>query len=249
MARKRIIDPEFWSDEEIGKWSFPTRLFYIGLWNFADDQGRFKAANALLKAQIFPYDKKIDIGKLKKELNHKIQWYEVNNLQYGFIRNFNKHQRIDKPSNSKLPIPPPFVDNSANPQGILPPNIIEDKLSKDNISKPLYVDWEKSTLINWNSFCDKYPILSKIKELSEKRRGHLKNRFAKDSFKEFGKILEAIEKQPFLLKGNPESSTHKNWRVSFDWLIENDTNYLKVLEYKYKSIPKEEDTIKIRKQL
>ncbi len=66
MARKRIIDPEFWSDEEIGQWSFPARLFYIGLWNFADDSGRFKAANALLKAQIFSYDKKLDVKKLKK---------------------------------------------------------------------------------------------------------------------------------------------------------------------------------------
>jgi hypothetical protein len=77
MARKRMIDPEFWSDEEIGNWSFPARLFYIGLWNFADDSGRFKAHNDLLKAQIFPYDKRLDIDKLKKELNHKIQWYEV----------------------------------------------------------------------------------------------------------------------------------------------------------------------------
>lgn len=129
-----MIDPEFWSDEEIGQWSHSARLFYIGLWNFADDKGRFKAADALLKAQIFPYDNKIDINKLKKELNHKIQWYEAENLQYGFIRNFNKHQRIDKPTESKLPEPPLFVDNSPNTPRTLPPNISKEKLIEDNIN-------------------------------------------------------------------------------------------------------------------
>jgi hypothetical protein len=131
MARKRIIDPEFWSDEEIGQWSYAARLFYIGLWNFADDSGRFKAHNDLLKAQIFPYEKKIDIDKLKKELNHKIQWYEVEGLQYGYIRNFLKHQRIDRPTDSKLPEPPPFNEPSANPQRVVLPNISKVNISKD----------------------------------------------------------------------------------------------------------------------
>ena len=58
MARKRMIDPEFWSDEEIATLSFPARLFYIGLWNFADDEGKGKGHSKLLKAQIFPYDEK-----------------------------------------------------------------------------------------------------------------------------------------------------------------------------------------------
>jgi hypothetical protein len=105
MARKRMIDPEFWSDEEIGKWSRSARLLYIGLWNFSDDCGRFKASLGLLKGQIFPYDdpKSLKIEKLKEEVSNKIVWYEVNGLQYGYLRNFNKHQRIDRPQPSKLP--------------------------------------------------------------------------------------------------------------------------------------------------
>jgi hypothetical protein len=142
MARKRIIDPEFWSDEEIGQWSFAARLFYIGLWNFADDEGKFKSANQLLKAQIFPYDIKIDISKLKKELNHKIQWYEVDGSQYGFIRNFLKYQRIDKPTKSKLPPVPSFDESSANTLGVLPPNISKDNISKDNIKEDKHLHHE-----------------------------------------------------------------------------------------------------------
>lgn len=106
MARKRMIDPEFWSDEEIGLWSFAARLFYIGLWNFADDEGRFKAHDQLLKSQIFPYNEDIDIKAVKKEMNGKIQWYEVEGLQYGYVRNFLKHQWLNRPTKSKLPPPP-----------------------------------------------------------------------------------------------------------------------------------------------
>ena len=131
MARKRIIDPEFWSDEEIGNWSFQARLFYIGLWNFADDEGRFKADPRLLKAQIFPYDAKISLTRVKKELESKIIWYEVNNCQYGFIKNFLKYQRIDRPTKSLLP--PPLVEDSSSDRRGLEANISKDNISEVNI--------------------------------------------------------------------------------------------------------------------
>lgn len=127
MPRKRIIDPEFWSDEEIGFWSHAARLFYIGLWNFSDDEGRFKAHSALLKSQIFPYDSEIDIETLKSEISGKIDWYEVGGCQYGHLRNFLKHQRIDKPSPSKLP---KFDDHSKSLPRTLPPKLSKEKLSK-----------------------------------------------------------------------------------------------------------------------
>ncbi len=133
MARKRMIDPEFWSDEEIGQWSFQARLFYIGLWNFADDEGRFKANDTLTKAQIFPYDaKNVSMKRLRKETASKIQYYSVNNSQYGFIRNFLKYQRIDRPTLSKLP-KPPIDEPSTSPREHLDPNIIEVNISKEKL--------------------------------------------------------------------------------------------------------------------
>lgn len=92
----------------------------------------------------------------------------------------------------------------------------------------IYVDWEQSTLASWNSFVGNYPILSRIQELSEKRRTKLKKRFEKESFRDFDKILENIKTSPFLLGEN-----QRQWKVTFDWLIENDTNYLKVVEGRY----------------
>lgn len=166
-----MIDPEYWSDEEIGRWSAHARLMYIGLWNIADDEGRFKAADELLNAQLFPYDRKVSIKKLKAELGNKVQWYEANGLKYGFIRNFSKHQKIDHPSESKLPIPPKFDEPSMNPPRIVPPNIIEDNIIEDNISGrvvfPPSFDNEvfKKAWGNWKEF--RVQIRKKIVPASE----------------------------------------------------------------------------------
>jgi len=129
-----MIDPEFWSDEEIATLSFPARLFYIGLWNFADDEGKGKGHSKLLKAQIFPYDDKINIDMLKKEVSIKVEWYKVNNQQYYYLPNFLKHQRIDRPTASKLPDNQHLAEHSSSPRGDVLPNIIEVKLSKDKVS-------------------------------------------------------------------------------------------------------------------
>ncbi len=98
-----------------------------------------------------------------------------------------------------------------------------------NIENKNYSGFEEATVTAWNSFCDKFPILAKIREMSDKRRTSLKHRFMRDSFRDFEKILEAIKEQPFL-----QGENDRKWVVSFDWIIENDTNYLKILERKYK---------------
>lgn len=240
-----MIDPEFWSDEEIGmKWSHGARLFYIGLWNFADDEGRFKAHNQLLKSQIFPYDHKIDIEKLKTEISRKIQWYVVDGLQYGLIRNFLKHQKIDRPTPSRLPTPPELIEDSSNIHRGLDERSrpIEENIKEVNRKEVnIYVAFEKATLDCWNQICESYPVLSKIKELSDNRKQKLKKRFEKESFRDFNKILDCIKESPFLLGEND-----RQWKVTFDWLIENDTNYLKVLEGRYF---KKQDAASIRARL
>lgn len=111
----------------------------------------------------------------------------------------------------------------------------EDIKREENIKREeeIYVDFEKSTLTLWNSFCDKHPNLKKLQSITETRRTHLKTRFEQETFRAFDKILSAIEEQPFLLNGNSDSKDHKNWRVNFDWLISNDTNHVKVLEKQY----------------
>lgn len=144
MARKRMIDPEFWSDQEIGFWTDKAKLFYIGIWTCSDDEGRFKAHPSLLRSQIFPYELKVDIEALKIEIADKIQWYEVNNVQYGYVRNFLKYQNINRPTKSKLPKPQvdslsthtKFTEDTQSTHGGLTGNRIEENRTKENRNVP-----------------------------------------------------------------------------------------------------------------
>ncbi|RTK93081.1 DUF1376 domain-containing protein [Candidatus Saccharibacteria bacterium] len=118
-------------------------------------------------------------------------------------------------------------------------NEIESGTTKKNV----YAVFEESVLVLWNEFCDKYPVLSKVKEITGKRRDKLKKRFEVVSFKDFSKILDCISQQQFLLGKN-----ERNWRVSFDWLIENDTNYIKILEKKYANQETEADAARLKEK-
>ena len=111
MARIRTVKPEFWLDEKISSLSYPARLLAIGILNFADDAGRARASLESLKSQIFPYDDAITrniLASLVQELEHieYILPYEVRAEKYYLIRNFKKHQRIDRPSRPLYPPPP-----------------------------------------------------------------------------------------------------------------------------------------------
>ena len=118
MARIRTIKPEFWIDEKVGALSMPCRLFFIGLLNFADDQGVFKNNAVILKSLIFPYDENLRTSELKKWLDslekarmiipviHKGESYYV-------IRTFRDHQLIDK-RYQKFIVPQEVISNIVN---------------------------------------------------------------------------------------------------------------------------------------
>lgn len=111
MARNRMIKVEFWSDEKIGNLSFEARLLFIGMWTFADDEGKINGNPSYLKSNIFPYDG-LDINLFLKELedNLLICGYLVRKNSYYFIHNFLKHQKIDKPNKNNLNPNPKISD-------------------------------------------------------------------------------------------------------------------------------------------
>jgi hypothetical protein len=110
MARIRTIKPEFWTDEAILSVSRNARLCLIGMFNFADDEGRMDDSPIQIKARIFPGD--MDMGAkelqgLLVELSNAylIKRYSVDNKHYLEIKNFRKHQKIDRPNPSSIPAP------------------------------------------------------------------------------------------------------------------------------------------------
>jgi hypothetical protein len=117
MARVRTVKPEFWTDRRVGECSVSARLLFIAALNFADDEGGLDRSAKQLKAQAFPYDD-IDCEPLVQELLSVglLIEYEVGGDKYLHIKNFRKHQRIDKPQKARIPV----YEHSENVPRMLP---------------------------------------------------------------------------------------------------------------------------------
>jgi hypothetical protein len=113
MARIRTIKPEFPQSESMGRVSREARLLYVNLWTVADDEGRARGSSRMLASLLYPYDN--DAPALMEtwlaELDGEgcVRRYEVDGSTYLDLPNWLKHQRIDKPSKSRLPA---FEDGS-----------------------------------------------------------------------------------------------------------------------------------------
>ncbi len=109
MARIRTIKPEFPQSESMGRVSRDARLLFIQLWTLCDDEGRSRGDARLIKGLLYPYDevKFSEIDGWLDELEREgcLVRYEADGSRYLSIRNWRIHQKIDKPTASKLPAP------------------------------------------------------------------------------------------------------------------------------------------------
>ena len=82
----------------------------------------------------------------------------------------------------------------------------------------------------WNKICGAAGLPS-VTKLTDGRKAKIKTRWREDGFCQgYRGILEAITQTPFLMGEND-----RGWKASFDWLFENDKNWVKVVERSYSS--------------
>ena len=105
MARIRSIHPGLFTDENFMALGDAARMFLIGLWTEADDQGVFEWKPLTLKARLRPVDEG-SVEPLLEELvaNNWIRKFSESDKAYGALRNFRKFQRPQKP-NAIHPLP------------------------------------------------------------------------------------------------------------------------------------------------
>lgn len=101
MARIRTIKPEFFRHEglqdlEAENPGACVMLVFAGLWGHCDKAGRFEWKPRTLKLDILPFIE-FDMGKTLALLcvGGFVRKYEIDGKQYGEIRSFEKHQRIN----------------------------------------------------------------------------------------------------------------------------------------------------------
>lgn len=123
MARIRTVKPEFWQDEDLAALDPFTQLMAIGLLNHADDHGYFKAHKALVRAAIFPFSEaSLNIHGMLTELSNiaYISLFEGSDGKpYGYINGFSKHQKVNRPTPSKIEPLRQFTESSVSPHGAL----------------------------------------------------------------------------------------------------------------------------------
>ena len=110
MARIRTIKPDFFTSDTVSALPLRARLTWIGLWTHCDDYGRCRDNVKLIKAAVWPQDD-VSIKDIEADLNtladrRVILRYVVDDKNYLVVTNWDEHQRVHHPSQSKIPAPP-----------------------------------------------------------------------------------------------------------------------------------------------
>ena len=207
MARRRMIDPNFWQSEDISRLSVFERLFFIGMFSNADDEGKGRANPNYLRSIIMPYD---DISQetVKKAIENisritSIIIYEVDGNQYYKFENWSKWQRVDKPQKSLIPDPKaPSENDSKNGSknnskngskngSRLIPDSFSPKRKEENIKEDIYIYTQAHEELSPKEY------ICKVLELCKKHCSILYNRHMKKPNADYGlgKVVMEIKDQ------------------------------------------------------
>ena len=119
--RIRSIKPEFWRSQDITDLDWETRLLFIGLWSYVDDNGVGKDHEPSIIGDLFAADMfsdpretvaRVSRGLQKLSEAGRIARYDTEKGPCLYIVNWSKHQRIDKPNRARLDPPPPELQAS-----------------------------------------------------------------------------------------------------------------------------------------
>ncbi len=112
MARIRSVKPEFWKSVAIARLPHRTRLAFIALWSYVDDNGVGRDVPQLIHGELFALepDPREALANVREDLARlsdegRITRYTVGGKPYLHITNWDEHQRIDKPNKPRYPGP------------------------------------------------------------------------------------------------------------------------------------------------
>ena len=118
--RIRTVKPEFWQSEDLAEVSDKAKLLAIGLLNMADDEGYLKCHPSLIRSQLFPFnDNSLNIQGMLTELsnaNYITLLSGDDGKDYLMVNNFTKHQKVNRPTPSKIKATIELTENSLSNQ-------------------------------------------------------------------------------------------------------------------------------------
>ena len=104
-------------------------------------------------------------------------------------------------------------------------DIINDDIMKEDIINDDIMIPQTSLAFLWNALCVNLP---KVISLSDKRKKQERLRLTERPFEKWNEVFTKINNSEFC-KGN----NNTGWKATYDWIISNTDNSIKVLEGKY----------------
>jgi hypothetical protein len=108
MARKRMLQPSFFTSGPVNNLTYTAMITFAGLWCYFDDYGRGEDHAALVKASVWPRRRAHTEKHVANDLDliaaeHLICRYQVSGVRLIHSPNWNEHQKISHRTPSKLP--------------------------------------------------------------------------------------------------------------------------------------------------
>lgn len=106
MGRIRTIKPEFWKHEDLSALPEATHILAAALLNYADDEGYFNANPGLVRSECTPLrEPSVSVHDSLIALS-RIGFVELfdgtDGKRYGRVVKFDDHQRVNRPTPSKI---------------------------------------------------------------------------------------------------------------------------------------------------
>ncbi|WP_033252472.1 hypothetical protein [Kitasatospora phosalacinea] len=112
MARIRSVKPETWVSETLAEVSIPAMVTFLGMTNHADDHGRHRDNAAIVCGLVWPLREEITRADVEDHLEQLAaagavcRYTGCDGRKYFHYPTWRSHQKIDKPSLSRLPACP-----------------------------------------------------------------------------------------------------------------------------------------------
>lgn len=108
MARIRTIKPSMFSSLTVCAWPVDVRWTFAGLFTYLDDHGRGLDETRLIKAELYPLDDRMTPRKVEEHValiasSGPLCRYEVAGQRYLHIITWREHQRVNRPTPSRIP--------------------------------------------------------------------------------------------------------------------------------------------------
>lgn len=239
--RIRTIKPDFWANEKMASLEPFDRLLAIGLLNLADDKGYFRSHPAVVAGHLFPFEKN-GRSLVEKGLSNLAKTGFICRLghEISHVVNFTTHQKINRPSESKLELEASEITTFSEPSlsphcSLSEPSLPEKEKERE---KERYLGKGKVSRKAENADAEnvmKYlNILEAWNEQAKVLKLPLAEKLYADRFKKISALVDYLDNgEADILEAIGYIHLNQYWKTSngkykppgFDWLLRNDKEH------------------------